>query len=391
MAENIIVLKGQSQYNVLRIAADYMIESFKKRGYNVIEFDLTTDGALTEFIDTATKITCSLIFSFQALLFDVLLSDSKTALLNQLNIPVFGHIVDHPIYHNLRLSQVNGDNIYLGCIDQSHVDYVHKYYTNIKNVTYLPHGGFNASTITPYQERSIDLFFPCSYSEPDEIMNKINALPEVYQNMCIIFIKKMLDDPTQNLQDTLYQYLDNINFIYEDEDFTQIMEIVKVVDQYIRAYTRDKCIRYLLDNGITVTVSGNGWPKFKSAHINNLNILESNGMAFGDVLNVMGKSKMVLNHIATHQNGTHERIFTSMMCGAVCLTLDFPSVHTEFIDSKNIILFSDNNLKLFTDRIKDLLSYPTKAEEIAKKGTLIAAQSHSWLNNVDKILEIIKN
>ena len=387
MSENIIVLKGQSRYNVLRIAADYMIESFRKRGFNVLEFDLTIEGIIPEFIQTVSTTSCILLFSFQALLFDLCLTDDKP-FLNTLNFPIFGHIVDHPIYHSLRLSSIEGANIYLGCIDSSHVDYVKKYYSNIKHVTYLPHGGFNPNTIIPYNERTIDLFFPCSYAEPNEIMNQINKLPEVYQNMCKIIIKNMLNNPLLNLQDALYEYLDSVHFVYENDEFTLIMDIMSVVDEYIRAYSRDNCIQCLLENNIMVTVSGNGWSKFKSEYKYNLNIIDSSGIDFTNVLDIMANSKMVLNHIATHQNGTHERIFSSMLCGAICLTLDFPCIHNEFTDGENITLFSDSNLQALSDKVNNLLNSPIKAESIANQGYLIATESHTWLNNVDEILKI---
>jgi glycosyltransferase involved in cell wall biosynthesis len=390
MKKNIIVIKGQSQYNVLRIAADYMIESFRQKGYNVLELDLTVDGVLAEFKELVMNTPCELIFSFQALLFEQRLDNSVTSLLNSTKIPVFGHIVDHPVYHDFRLSSVNGDNITLGCIDKSHVEYVKKYYPNIENVVYLPHGGFKAETIISYENRTIDLFFPCSYSDPNEIMIQINNLPSVYSNMCKLFIQNMLDDPMLTLQDSLYFYLEKINFDYEIDDFKEIMNIVKIVDLYVRAITREKCIQCLLENNITVTVSGNGWSNFKTDYKDNLIILDSTGMDFTDVLNIMGNSKMVLNHISTHQHGTHERIFSSMICGAISLTHDFPIVNEEFTNNKDIVLFRDDQLQSLVDTIKYLINHESKAKEIAKQGYLIAKEHHTWLNNVDEILKVME-
>ena len=98
---------------------------------------------------------------------------------------------------------------------------------------------------------------------------------------------------------------------------------------------------------------------------------------------------MVLNHIPTYQTGMHERIFTTMMCGAICLTNDFPIVHDEFTDSENILLFSDNQLQSFADKINYIQASPNLARDIAHKGNLIANEHHTWSNNVDEILRIV--
>jgi len=389
MLGNILVIKAYSRYHVLCIAADYMIASFRKKGYHVTVVDLTIEELLSETLTAALKKPYVLIFSFQALLFELRLADNKTSLLASMNTPVFGHIVDHPIYHDLRIAPLQGNNIYLGCIDKSHVDYVEKYYTNIKHVMFLPHAGFLAQNIIPYKNRKIDFYFPSSYINPTAVITKINSMPEVYQNISTLLIKNMLENPLLTLQNALSAYLDEVNFAYSLVEFTIFMDILSIVDEYIRSYTRDKCIRCLLENNISITVSGNGWDNFESDFQHNLTIMGTDGIDLLDVLEIIANSKMVLNHVPTLQTGMHERIFTTMMCGAICLTNDFPIIHDEFIDSENILLFSDNQLQSFADKINNILASPDLANEIAHKGNLIANEYHTWSNNADEILRIV--
>ena len=139
MKGNILVLKGQSLYNVLRIAADYMVEAFRKKDYDVTVLDLTLQDDANRLNDVL-KEQFVLVFSFQALLFEFCLDNSKTAVFSLLkDTPVFGHIVDHPIYHNRRLETNHGENMYVGCIDNSHVDYIRKYYPGVKNAVFFYH------------------------------------------------------------------------------------------------------------------------------------------------------------------------------------------------------------------------------------------------------------
>ena len=233
------------------------------------------------------------------------------------------------------------------------------------------------------------MYFPCSYTSPDDAKMEIDNLPEVYKNIAYQLISKLQKDPLSILQNELEIYLNSINFSYTPGEFTELMNLMGVVDRYIRAYERDKCVQVLVANDIKITVSGNGWDKFRTDYKDNIKIIGNNGLDFLEVLEVIGDSKMVLNNAPTYPYGTHERIFTSMLNGAICLTNDFPSIQDEFTDGENIILYSNQELQQFSSRIKYLLSNDSEAAEIAMKGTRFVEQTHTWDKNAESILKIV--
>ena len=389
MSGKILVLKGMSRYNVLRQAADEMVEGFINQGFKVVIVDLTLEDQIKKFPNFIFEDTYDLIFSFQAIAFEIRLKDNLSSFLNALNIPIFGYIVDFPVYHDYRIAPMQGDNMYFGFIDRSHVDYVHKYYPHVVNAYYLPHGGFEGRNIKHYNERTIDLYFPSSYTSPEEIMNQINELPTVYKNISNLIIPQLLEHPLLTLQDALANYLEQVKFTYTSEEFTQIVSILYLVDQYIRTYTRDKLVRYLLNNQINLTVSGTGWEHFVNNSDNHFTVLASEGLDIIDTLEIMGNSKMVLNNTPTYQDGMHERIFSSMRCGAILLTNDFPCIHEEFTPGENILLYSDADFSGFADQIQHLLSHPEEAQSIANNGKQIADASHSWSDRAKNVLELV--
>ncbi len=388
MTKRILILKGESLYNVLRIAADYMADAFQKNGYQVIVLDLTMEEDRKCFLNVLEN-KYDLIYSFQALLFETEVGDSGMSLFSLFkDTPVFGHIVDHPNEHASRLISTHGDNMYIGCIDKSHVTYIHKYYPTVKHAIYLPHAGFSPKKVIPYRDREIDLFFPCSYKDPEEVLTSIDHLPEVYRNIAKHIISKLIENPLALLQDELEYYLQSVNFAYSGEEFTVLMHYMENVDQYIRAFIRDQCIRYLLSQNIKVTVSGSGWDRFQSEDKCNLEIVGENGLDFLEVLELMSNSKIVLNNAPTYQYGTHERIFTSMLCGSVCLTNDFPVIREEFSQDENIILYSMHELENLAARIKLILDDVSIGESIALKGYVYAKENHTWARNAEKILKM---
>ncbi len=389
MKGNILVLKGRSLYNVLRTAADEMIEAFQEQGYQVTIIDITIEEDADRFLSIIQE-KFKLIFSFQALMFEFCLEDGRTSIFNLCkDTPVFGHIVDHPIYLSARATTIHGDNMYVGCVDRSHVDYINKYYPSVKNAVFLPHGGFIPKRVVPYEQRRIELYFPGSYRRPSNVQNKIEELPEVYRNMANCLISRMIENPLLALQDALYTYLNQIKFDYSSEEFTELMNLMSVVDEFIHESSRDRCIRGLVENGISITVSGSGWDDIDADLAAQITILSSKGVDFLDVLELMADSKLVLNHVPTLQKGMHERIFTSMICGAVCLTHDFPIMHEEFCDGENVVLYTDSELSLFAEKIKTLLKTPEKAKQIAMKGQEIAKQSHTWAKNAQTVLKMV--
>ncbi len=389
MKGNILVIKGRSLYNVLRIAADDMIQAFQDKGYEVT----VTDGLIMEDLERFSeefKKKHVLIFSFQAIWFDYYLEDGVTSIYTLLkDTPVFGHIMDHPIYHCTRLEAKHGDNMYVGCIDKSHVDYIDKYYPDVRNVVFLPHGGFTPKRVVPYGQRSIDVFFPGSYRNMSEVQREIDEMQEVYKNMAKLLISKMTADPMLTLQDALASYFDQIKFEYSSKEFELVMNYMHVVDQFIHEASRNNCIQVLIKNGVHITVCGSGWENVDPELAPFINVIGSNGLDFTEVLEVMADSKFVLNHVPTLQNGMHERIFTSMICGAVCLTHDFPIMHEEFSDGENVILYTDSDIPLLADRIKELLNSPEQAEQIARRGQEIALSRHTWAKNAEAILKIV--
>ncbi len=388
MGKAILVLKGRSLYNVLRLAADIMIDSFKNMGYQVAVLDLLDQEDCDRF-EEALKEEYDLLFSFQALLYNETVNESQDAFWGQYkNMFTFGHIVDHPLYHYSRLETNHGDNMYVGCIDRNHVEYINTFCKGVKNAIYFPHAGFKAKNIISYEKRTLDLFFPCSYTSPGDIWNEIKGLEEVYQGIAEKLIQQMLSTPMLTLQDALVRYFQSVNFTYTEEEFHMLIGIFDVVDKYIRAYTRDRLIRAVLDGGINLTVCGRGWNEFELLHHPNLNFVGESGMDFLETIEMMANSKFVLNHIPTLQCGMHERIFTSMRCGAVCITNDFPIVHEEFTDGENILLYSQEDLDSFVGRVKFLLNYPGKSKSIAEKGNAIAEDSHKWEDNGVKILDL---
>ena len=67
-------------------------------------------------------------------------------------------ILDHPLYHNSVLRQPL-KNMRVVCLDETHAEYIRKYYSHIKEVIVMPLPADTAKSLVPYNERSRDVLF----------------------------------------------------------------------------------------------------------------------------------------------------------------------------------------------------------------------------------------
>lgn len=98
--QKIVLIKGGSQYDVLRVFVDHLSESFRTLGYEIAILDLNK----TDFIEDLKNIKGS-VKTFIALNgAGLTLMFKERSLFDALNVPLVSWFVDHPFYHWERLT-----------------------------------------------------------------------------------------------------------------------------------------------------------------------------------------------------------------------------------------------------------------------------------------------
>lgn len=160
------------------------------------------------------------------------------------------------------------------------------------------------------------------------------------------------------------------------------------VEEYISKFYRNQIVKSLLDEDISLTVAGRNWNFLKEKYQDGerLRILSEN-MSYNEVLDCMGNSKMILNVLPWFKDGSHERVTSALLNGAVCLS-DQNKYTKSFLDNEvSAILYDRNEPKNLAYKIKYYLQQEDKANEIAEKGRVIARKNMTVQNNVDILLE----
>lgn len=386
----IVILEGQSQYNVLNKACHLMAQGMEENGYQVKVLDLTQFSdfqSLAEAIITEMNDSGLFLMSFNAIYHDVQLNDG-TSFYGKLGYKTLGFLVDHPYYHKARVERAQEENIYIGCIDPDHVSYINHYYPSIKHTAFLPHFSFQSDHLIPYEERTIELYYPGSYKNPEEYKNNLAQLPKVFADIAAEAFKRMLKDKNLTLEEALKRYLASVNFEYSQEDFVEIIGQIYFVDHYVRDWRRDSIVRTILKAGIDITVSGKGWDDLKREYPN-LHIIGEAGLDIEENIEAIANSKILFNTFPNFKNGTHERIFTAMRNGCVCLTDPSGYLLEQFENNEDLVYYDIDKIDRLPAIVRDLLENPEKAMRIAENGYKKACMEYNEKNTAKRILEFM--
>ncbi len=375
----VLVIKGIGQYAQMRCAIDEMVKGFLAKGCLVTVLDLIYDEGEQLRLTKDWIDQYDLIFSMNLIGHELYISS------NAENKPIFwGFLEDHPFHLHSRIDKMKG-NVVLSCCDRQHVEYVERYYKNIKWNCFMPHGGIvGCYDNISYRERKYDVVFLGSLSNIDNLMIRMNTLREKYGQMFDDILHMVLLDNKISYEECVESIIDN-NPVYDICDFAAFMGESIVVDEYRRFCKRKELLETLAGAGISVTIFGNGWEGL-SESAKSIHVL-SGVIDHSKIGTIMGNSRFVLNDMPIFLDGSHDRVFAAMQCGAVCVTDGSIVLEENFDNMQELVFYDSNHPEELTDLLSGLLNDPNTAERIAKAGWE-AAKDQTWANRARDIVDI---
>lgn len=378
---NVLIIKGlASQYGVLNDFSNAIADELKNLSVNVTTFDFNLDTNDPNNL-LALNQSYDLVFSFNAILLDTL-----DSIINNPNTLIWSFLVDHPYHLHARLLKKCNNHI-VSCVDKNHVSYVKTYYPNIENVFFVPHGGdgvFEAHK--PFDQREYNVCLMGTYKNTDSLINKLSALPEPDKSIATAIVNHLTQGSKLTIEQLLYLELSKRNINIPKSAFANLLSALLFIDVSIRANNRKLILDKLTSEGITVDVFGNGWEGYKCEHPEHLRIHQN--VPYQEALSIMSNAKIVLNPLPLFRNGSHERVFSSMFCGALCLSEINTYLSEQFTHGEDIVFFDMNDLESLVTNIKLLLSNQELSQKICQNGYKKASDNHLWKHRAKEILDI---
>lgn len=363
-------------------------KTFEKLGYEVFYFDQCAqyDSLLQLLVFAEPKVTAAVSFNFDGCSGEDYFIDSEGInFFEAREIPVINIVVDHPFYYHKFLPYLPKDYVQIS-IDRHHEAYLKRFFPQIKRGPFLPLAGtslWTKDTLPTWDERPFDIVFTGNYTPPSKFDHAIDRINEEYSQFYRGIIQDFVEHPHLGMDEGIIKHMmaevEDVN----EKSLRDVMPNMIMIDLYVRSYFRGEVVKTLVDAGLKVHCFGGGWDRLECEHPENIvngNVLDSLGC-----LQQISKAKISLNVMPWFKDGAHDRVFNSMLNGAVCVT-DWSNYMTEILeDNQDVIFYELAELSSLPDKIRSLLANRDRWEEIQQRGYETAAKAHTWAHRAECI------
>ncbi|GIO12297.1 hypothetical protein J19TS2_18520 [Cohnella xylanilytica] len=379
----IILFKGQSQYDVLRSFIDGIYDALRQLGHRPVVIDLT-DSDVGMQLERVLQQPVFFALGINGMGIELKYRDQS--LFDAAGFPFFAFLVDHPFHHARRL-QFAVHNLIVSCIDEYHVAYLREYFPELVCTrAFIPHCAASKESSVPISDRKYDVVFAGTYTDPDQARGQWADFDPHLRDFLDDVAERALYDSTRPLigimQDLLVEKGLGENRIY----LQKLTSLLAPLDLYVRNRRRKEMVESILD--LPVHVFGNGWDSLPFALGRKIHIHPS--ISFTALQKVMCDTKIMLSLLPNFQYGGHERLFTAMLNGAVVLADSNAYLEKHLISAESIHYFRLDSLKMLPERIEGLLGDPVRLQEVASSGKNAVQQGHLWLHRTAQIVETVK-
>ncbi len=312
------------------------------------------------------------------------LMDDDSFFLNHVDAPFIDVILDHPLYHHDSLKN-KLNNFHVVCLDSNHKDYILKYYPHIKSVTVTPMTGelaFGKDQISfdDFEDRPYDILFSGTYTDPIRIETAIKKLPDFLASNVKELIDMMQSDSRLTIEAAVETLAQNEIYDYINSDLPLHTQTFYLADTYVRCVNRKNLVLALDKCEHKLDLFGGLWEELNLKHAT-----IHREIPFNLTFTVFSKSKLCVNIMPNFKAGSHDRVFSAQLNGAVALTDPTTLLKKEYKDGENILFYELDDIDAVTAKADAALLEPSTLKKIAQMGYSIAAKNHTW-DNIAKVI-----
>ena len=367
-------------------------KTFERLGYEVFYFDQCHEyDSLSKLLwFCEPKVTAAVSFNFDGCSGEEYMIDAGGInFFEAREIPFINIVVDHPFYYHKFLPYLPKDYTQIS-IDREHEAYLKRFFPDMKRGPFLPLAGtslWEEDTLPGWEKRPVDVVFTGNYTPPSVFEEAITRINDEYTEFYYGIIRDFIEHPHMGMTAGITRHLKESVEGIDEKGIKECMPNMIFIDLYVRHYFRGEVVKSLVDAGITVRCFGAGWDKLDCRHPENL--------VKGDVLDSLGclqqisRAKISLNVMPWFKEGAHDRVFNSMLNGAVCFTDWSRYLREELRDNEDVVFYELAELESLPEKIRGLLRDREKWERMQKQAYKTAKERHTWEHRARRIHEEI--
>lgn len=369
--KRLVLIRGN--LDMLNLFRDQLKQGFLELGYEIIDFDLSQDAENPgQFLESLQKNPVTAMIDFNGTFFGTTLPSGEN-MCEVLGIPSINILVDHPYwYHDKILMRTPSNGIVL-CVDRNHMRYINRFYPNISCSGFLALGGISfASTHKPISERKTDVLYAGTFKA-----NKISKDFSDWDFPAKQIIEHLIVHTEDTVEAVIEQELRQAGIVLSDEELRKFINSCAQIEHIVDSYYREKIVGSIAKTGASLELYGSGWSVCDWVNLPNVHY--GGRVTPEEIVSKMEDSKIVLNSMPWFRDGSHDRVFNAMMCGAVAVS-ETSKYFEEVLPPDTWVPFdlSYASLSDLPGHIKELLADEDRMQQIASAGHELAASEYTW-------------
>ncbi len=373
-----------SQYGVLHHFTTKFHEALLRLGVNSRILEAQYDNPkpfLTELFKDAPDCTLS---------FNGLLPDQEGRFFCDLiHIPHIAYVVDPP---NGYVALAKSPLTAIASVDGKACEFFRG--INVQNVFFLPHGvEKNLHTESKDQQRTYDVVLLASCIDYERIRKEWKTkYPGPLGQALEEAADTALANPNITYIEAFAAAVDKyISKKQLDPNKIDLLNLLDELEIYLRGKARVDLIRSIKDVKIDIFGSPSSTMDWKTQLKEQKNVTVHAAVPYDQALEIMQKSKILLNSCAWLKYGVHERVLAGLASGALVFTEDNPYLREQgFSDGTNIAFYRYNEL----DKVNAAINRYLKNEDLRKKtaaaGRDQVLRHHTWDHRAATLLREIE-
>lgn len=296
-------------------------------------------------------------------------------------IPHVALLVDPPFRV---LQMVLSPYIYFTCDDRNWDDYLDK--IGFHRHLFLPHAA-DKDTPSGEEEKTYDVAMLATCIDYEKTYDAVSkSVPPFYRLAFMLAAKKALSDSEVSHYHAFADYEERM-VPKRERGKVLIPFLMRLLEVYIKGVDRTELVKAV--KGATVHVYGKpfpsvSWDKYLGGREN---VVLHSGVAFDGALDVMRRTKVLLNSSVKNKYGGHERIFTGILCGALVVTHENPYLTQYFKDEESILFYRHSELDKLNAKIMKYLQDEDARLRIVEKGREIVLSQHTWDHRAKSLID----
>lgn len=374
--KHLVLFHGE--LDTLNLFSEQLKQEFMELGYGIFDFDLKQiPNSLGLLYDYMKDNPITAMIDFNSNFYGLRLPSGKN-MWETLGIPCINILMDHPFWYHSMLVRTPSTGILL-CVDRNHMKYVNRFYPNIPTNGFLAHGGISFSdTHKPIAERKIDVLYAGSLLAdyiPEEIDFSVWGFPakEIFDKS----VEYLFAHTEVTIEAVVEQQLLQAGILLPDEELRRFISSCVYIERIVSSHYRERVVSSIAKAGISLDLYGDGWANCDWVKLPNVHY--GGRVTPKEIVLMMEDSKIVLNTVPWFKDGSHDRVFNAMMCGAAAAS-ETSHYFEEVLPPDTWISFdlSQESLDAFPGRIQELLSDNDRLQSIADAGRDLAVSNHTW-------------